>query len=133
MDKFKSINDNWGHAAGDVSLRRVADAMRSVFRAEDGLFRMGGDEFLAVAFGLSREEADRRVARLRNLLEVPDESGIPIFISAGISEFDGKTPVDEALAMADSSMYENKSIRRHDSSTSIRVPEKYRTEAQKHK
>ncbi|PJB78636.1 MAG: GGDEF domain-containing protein, partial [Acidobacteria bacterium CG_4_9_14_3_um_filter_49_7] len=123
VDRFKSVNDNWGHAAGDLSLRRVADAMRSVFRAEDGLFRMGGDEFLAVAFGLSKEDARDRITRLRELLEEPDENGIPIYISAGISEFTGDTPVDEALAMADSSMYENKSLRRRDSSTSIRVKE----------
>ncbi|NOY22864.1 MAG: GGDEF domain-containing protein [Acidobacteria bacterium] len=121
VDKFKSVNDNWGHAAGDLSLRRVADMMRQVFRAEDGLFRMGGDEFLAVAFGLSHKDAKERIARLRELLAVPDENGIPIFISAGISEFGGDTPIDEALAMADSSMYENKSLRRRDSSTSIRI------------
>jgi len=123
LDRFKSVNDNWGHAAGDLSLKRVADEMRSIFRAEDGLFRMGGDEFLAVAFGLSKEDARERIARLRELLEEPDENGIPIYISAGISEFTGDTPVDEALAMADSSMYENKSLRRRDSSTSIRVKE----------
>ncbi|MCK5878337.1 MAG: GGDEF domain-containing protein, partial [Holophagae bacterium] len=121
VDRFKSVNDNWGHVAGDLSLRRVADEMRSVFRAKDGLFRMGGDEFLAVAFGLSREDAKERIIRLRTLLEVPDENGIPIYISAGISEFGGDSPLDEALAMADSAMYEDKSIRRRDSSTSIRA------------
>ena len=121
LDKFKSINDNWGHSVGDISLRRVADAMRSVFRAKDGLFRMGGDEFLAVAFGLSQEDAKERIARLRKLLEVPDENGFPVFISAGISEFGGDSPLDEALAMADSAMYENKSLRRKDSSASIRA------------
>ena len=121
LDKFKSINDNWGHSGGDISLRRVADAMRSVFRAKDGLFRMGGDEFLAVAFGLSREDVKERIARLRRLLEVPDENGIPVFISAGISEFGRGVPLDEALAMADSAMYEDKSLRRKDSSASIRA------------
>ncbi len=121
VDKFKSVNDNWGHAAGDLSLRRVADMMRQVFRAEDGLFRMGGDEFLAVGFGLSHKDAKERIDRLRELLALPDENGIPIFISAGISEFGGNTPIDEALAMADSSMYEDKSLRRRDSSTSIRI------------
>ncbi len=122
MDRFKTINDNWGHAAGDASLQRMAESMRSVFRSEDGLFRMGGDEFLAVAFGLSREDAMERISRLREKLAVPDENGIPLSISVGISEFDGDIPVDEALSFADSAMYENKFLRRKDSSGSIRIP-----------
>ncbi len=121
VDKFKSINDNWGHAAGDVCLRRVADTMRSVFRSEDGLFRMGGDEFLIVAFGLSENDASERIAHLREILIVPDENGIPISVSAGLGEFGKGKALDEVLAFADSAMYEDKTFRRRDSSTSIRI------------
>jgi diguanylate cyclase (GGDEF)-like protein len=112
VDKFKSVNDNWGHSAGDITLQRVADAMRTVFRSKDGLFRMGGDEFLVVAFGLSKDDAKRRVMRLRRMLVTPDDNGIPISVSAGISLFDEEIPLDEALTMADSDMYVDKSLRR---------------------
>jgi hypothetical protein len=52
VDAFKNINDCHGHLVGDVCLRRVAQALRDAFRAEDGLFRWGGDEFLVVCPGL---------------------------------------------------------------------------------
>ncbi|NOZ12594.1 MAG: GGDEF domain-containing protein [Acidobacteria bacterium] len=121
VDRFKSVNDNWGHGAGDACLRRVADTMRSVFRSEDGLFRMGGDEFLVVAFGLSVADANERVTRLREILIVPDENGIPVSVSAGLGEFGKGKALDEVLAFADSAMYEDKAFRRRDSSASIRI------------
>ncbi|HHQ48339.1 MAG TPA: GGDEF domain-containing protein [Acidobacteria bacterium] len=112
VDHFKSINDRWGHVAGDACLRRVGDGLREVFRNEDGKFRMGGDEFLVVAPGLAPEEARERIERLRRMLARSVEGQPAIGVSAGIAPFTPGTPMDEVLASADHAMYEDKGARR---------------------
>jgi len=108
IDRFKSINDAWGHATGDVCLLRAAESLRKVFRSEDGLFRLGGDEFLVVAPGLDRAEAEERVRELRRNLGRPDERGIGLEISVGMAAFDETVRPDEAMTLADASMYRDK-------------------------
>jgi len=112
VDRFKSINDRWGHAAGDACLRRVADGLREVFRNEDGKFRMGGDEFLVVAPGLDPEDGMERIERLRGMLATSVEGQPAMGLSAGIAPFTPGTPMDEALASADHAMYRDKEARR---------------------
>lgn len=112
VDQFKMINDGWGHAAGDECLQRIADGLRTEFRTEDGLFRIGGDEFLVIVPGLDEIASRKRVASLRLRLVNPDDRGIPIRISVGMARFDEDTPVDEALERADSGMYRDKANRK---------------------
>lgn len=112
VDQFKMINDGWGHAAGDECLQRIADGLRAEFRPQDGLFRIGGDEFLVIVPGLDEIASRNRVARLRSRLANPDNRGIPIQISVGMARFDEQTPVDEALDRADSGMYRDKANRK---------------------
>src|SRR4029079_16405129 len=69
IDNLKPINDTWGHTAGDRAIRAVARAMRSLIRADDMLFRWGGDEFLVLMFKLSEEETSRRMQKLNAILE----------------------------------------------------------------
>jgi len=108
VDRFKSINDRWGHGAGDACLRRVADGLREVFRTEDGMFRMGGDEFLVVAPGLDPEGARERIIRLREILGRTVEGQPAVSVSVGIARFGEEMPVDRALASADHAMYREK-------------------------
>lgn len=61
LDRFKEVNDNGGHAAGDKLLRTIARLIRAQLRAEDDIFRIGGDEFAVILRGCSREDA-RRIA-----------------------------------------------------------------------
>ncbi|MCK5379122.1 MAG: GGDEF domain-containing protein [Acidobacteria bacterium] len=112
VDMFKAINDSWGHATGDACLLRVADALRKIVRTSDGLFRLGGDEFLVVAPGLTVPEGFGRVQRLRELLEPPDEQGIALSVSVGMAPFGDGVPLDEAMAVADTAMYQDKARRR---------------------
>ncbi len=109
VDRFKSINDSWGHATGDICLIRVATAMRKVFRTTDGLFRMGGDEFLVVAPGMGPTEAGRRAEELKEILGTADDRGIALSVSVGIAPFGDGVRLDEAMAAADAAMYRDKS------------------------
>ena len=111
IDRFKAINDAWGHATGDRCLLRVADALRAVFRSDDGLFRVGGDEFLAIVPELDPAAAADRARRLRESLESAG-GGTPVSISIGIARLDERRRLDEAIAEADAAMYEDKARHR---------------------
>ena len=69
LDNFKAINDDFGHAAGDVLLREVSSVIRRYLRPSDVLARVGGDEFLVLLRCLSREEAAHVAERLRTALD----------------------------------------------------------------
>ncbi len=65
MDYFKTINDRWGHAAGDAVLRQMRARLEAVFRETDYLVRWGGEEFLIVARGSTRAHAPELAERAR--------------------------------------------------------------------
>jgi diguanylate cyclase (GGDEF)-like protein len=65
LDHFKSVNDTYGHAAGDAVLVQTAAVLRSVFRASDHVVRWGGEEFLAVARFVSRGDAPALAEKIR--------------------------------------------------------------------
>lgn len=116
IDRFKEINDTWGHDAGDAILRAVASRLRSALRRSDTLARLGGDEFVAVlenagkpAFALSVAEkllaACVRPCRL---------NGHPVTVSIGISLYPQHARTAEALLKcADSAMYQAKAAGRN--------------------
>ncbi len=108
VDDFKGINDRWGHLTGDRCLRRIADALRDVFRVEDGLFRVGGDEFLVVVPTMKPGAVGGRIRQLRNRLAPSGTDVIPISIAAGVVELHPDLPMEEALALADTAMYSDK-------------------------
>jgi len=113
IDNLKPINDTFGHTVGDKAIRAVARAMRSLVRADDMLFRWGGDEFLVLMFNLPQSEAWRRLEKLNELLEencrrwtsVP----ITVTVSYGVAGFGSLTDLGNAIEAADKSMY----ARRH--------------------
>ena len=111
LDDFKSINDRFGHAVGDLCLIRVAAILARSFRTEDALFRWGGDEFLVVAPGMDLDGAHRRVAGFRADLGRPAEGGPPITVSAGIAILPPNGEPDLALHEADVRMYADKADR----------------------
>ena len=115
LDNFKAINDEYGHSAGNVALRRVVTALKDATRETDLVGRLGGDEF-AVMF-LSPVDADPRLVARSVITRVSDELARqhpPISFSAGaVTITDPSLDVDDALAAADSLMFSVKRRGKH--------------------
>jgi diguanylate cyclase (GGDEF)-like protein len=109
IDDLKAVNDRYGHPAGDAAIRAVASAIRHCIRADDLLFRWGGDEFLVVLFGVTEAEARGRFASLAGTLERTNLAGtsVPVDLSAavGLASFAEATAFDDVIALADAMMY----------------------------
>jgi diguanylate cyclase (GGDEF)-like protein len=113
LDRFKAVNDNLGHLAGDAVLRQVADRLRQTIRTEDLVARLGGDELVVVQKHVARPDAAaalaaKIIARIREPMEVAGHR-IELGASVGIAlaRPAGDTP-EELLARADRAMYQAK-------------------------
>lgn len=86
IDHFKRINDQFGHEAGDLALRRVVEIMQTVLRASDVIARIGGEEFVAILPDTDEASACRLAERLREQLADSDFSisGWPVPLRASI-------------------------------------------------
>lgn len=113
LDRFKQINDNFGHDAGDMVLKVVAARLLEQTREIDTVARLGGDEFVIIAYGInSAEEVDSFSLRCKNCIERPID-GIPSHLSIGASIGICTFPyesvsVADLLHRADHAMYEAK-------------------------
>lgn len=110
LDHFKSINDTYGHAAGDCVLQFFATQLNTWVRREDVCARVGGEEFGVLLPGATAEGAylvmERALERIATTkFELEGGASLAISFSAGVATFDGATPGDEALARADRAMY----------------------------
>ena len=109
IDNLKPINDTLGHTVGDKAIRAVARAMRSLVRADDMLFRWGGDEFLVLMFKLPQPEAARRIEKLNKILEENSErwigTPVSVTVSFGVAGFTSLTDLGQAIEQADKAMY----------------------------
>ena len=115
LDNFKHINDNFGHDAGDVVLREIANRLRASVRENDTVARVGGDEFVLVINNqASNEQLADLIERIRVRVGAPIQvAGREILAgtSIGVSRFpeDGDT-VDRVMRAADAAMYHAKSL-----------------------
>lgn len=119
IDHFKSINDGWGHAAGDDVLRGLASTARVNLRRQDCIGRMGGEEFALVLPGLTPQQALPLVDRLREAISalVP-HPGAPerrLTVSGGLAAIRGSdaAALEAALNAADAALYEAKTSGRN--------------------
>ncbi len=118
VDKFKQINDSYGHLAGDEVLRVVAGRLLNLVRQTDTVARMGGDEFVVLLTDLSNAEvAERIAASIVEKLAVPvsfASVNVPVSVSVGVrTGFDGELDVDTLLKNADDALYQAKACGRN--------------------
>jgi diguanylate cyclase (GGDEF)-like protein len=116
LDRFKPINDAYGHDAGDETLRVVARRLQGLLRAGDPVARLGGDEFaVLIRKTLPREELQGLVERITEALSRPmsiQGRRVQVGCSIGIAEIDAASTQQELLHRADRDMYRVKSARR---------------------
>ncbi len=114
IDRFKEINDGYGHPLGDLVLQKVATLLATVLRPSDTLARMGGEEFAVVAPGITIASIGELAERCRHAvcaypIAVGDGISIPVTISLGAACMPGHAQhADELLRVADRALYEAK-------------------------
>jgi len=117
VDRFKPLNDYYGHAAGDAALREVAARLREHVRASDIVARYGGEEFLVVMSGAGAEETAVIAERLRSAVaDRPIDQGqakLPVTVSIGSALSSSNTEAEPLIAAADSAMYRAKASGRN--------------------
>lgn len=117
LDKFKLINDTWGHAEGDRALNVIADLMKTSFRENDLISRHGGDEFIIFFPDWTQQDT---VIALNNLAKLVDEYNLTtgntwnLEFSYGVVEYDEKVHLSftDLIASADKQMYKMKCLRK---------------------
>jgi diguanylate cyclase (GGDEF)-like protein len=118
LDRFKEVNDQFGHEAGNDILRAVADEIRSAVRASDVAARYGGDEFVVILTRTDLEGGARVAEALRAGIEgVGRRLGYPpalVTVSIGLAEFDPNEPAEgDLLVAADRALYRAKAAGRN--------------------
>ena len=114
IDHFKSINDGFGHAAGDSVLKEFAHLVPSELRAVDVYGRFGGEEFLLILPATDRGGAQSCAERVRAKTESAAFPGAPrVTITVGVTTYAGKEPISALLARADKALYEGKNAGRN--------------------
>jgi diguanylate cyclase (GGDEF)-like protein len=114
IDKFKRVNDSYGHDAGDVVLQELAQLIRAQMRAEDIVARYGGEEFCILLPETPVAESIRIAKRLRAITErhrMPDAAGVDhVTFSVGAAVWDEKDVGEELFSRADLAMYQVKAV-----------------------
>ena len=119
VDHFKSINDNYGHDAGDAVLKKISDVCKTILRNSDLFARYGGEEFIALLPNTKEENAYLIAERLRQKIEqtpiiISNIGPIYYTISVGITMIDyHKDTLDDAIKHADTALYSAKSAGRN--------------------
>ncbi|MFZ2023129.1 MAG: GGDEF domain-containing protein [Terracidiphilus sp.] len=118
LDNFKSVNDAYGHLAGDMVLQQTSRRLQAALRSYDSLGRFGGEEFLVVVPGAEAKELCELAERLRFAIEsLPMKAGqntthITVSVGAAVVPA-GKKSVSEIVAVADCALYKAKKLGRN--------------------
>jgi len=123
LDRFKDINDNFGHAAGDAVLKRVAEVLRQETRAEDSIARIGGDEFIILLPRLQAKAALHQLGkRIIEAIQQPlwfekHLCRVSASIGAVLSDSYSGISAEQVLSDADEALYAAK----HDGRARMRL------------
>jgi diguanylate cyclase (GGDEF)-like protein len=109
IDHFKALNDEFGHDRGDLVLREIAYALRKGSRSFELVYRLGGEEFLALLPGLTVTQAGLVADRLRVSIAETRHGGLNVTVSAGVSAAAGaEVDFDQLYREADQALYRAK-------------------------
>jgi diguanylate cyclase (GGDEF)-like protein len=122
LDRFKEINDSFGHAAGDVMLRAVSRLLTSLARQGDTVARWGGEEFIVVLPETDLIGARRFAERLRRTIEAHSVGDMRTSASCGVATMLPDDTVEELLGAADRALYQAKSNGRNRTESATRGP-----------
>jgi len=118
LDHFKDLNDAFGHAAGDATLRRIGQFLGGAVRGEDVACRFGGEEFVVILPKASLADTQRRAEALREGIKASQlDASTPLYptatMSVGVAAYpDHGTSVGQLIVAADSAMYRAKALGR---------------------
>jgi len=120
IDKFKKINDKYGHVAGDDVIIAVADKLQELIRKSDIAARFGGEEFILLLNEISSENALKVAENMRQIIEdlevIYKEHKIKFTLSFGVAQFDtfkDNNEIQNTIARADKALYEAKNSGRN--------------------
>ena len=110
IDHFKSVNDQYGHHAGDETLKAIANQLKTLTRDSDVVFRMGGEEFLVLLPHIPQIEATSVAERIRKSIEslviaFEDIQDIRVSVSMGVLTHNGGLSLEESLKRVDAFLY----------------------------
>ena len=113
LDRFKPVNDTYGHDVGDKLLKGVAQRLQGCIRSRDYAFRLGGDEFALLLFGpMTQETCARKMDMICEMIAVPyeiDGNAVSVGASCGYALYPAESiDVQQVCYIADQRMYENK-------------------------
>lgn len=117
IDRFKTVNDSFGHLVGDVVLQNIATIARRHVRESDFLCRWGGEEFLIVLPDCDIEQARRLAERIRESVEAASADGggreVAVTVSLGIAEIGDNETANELLKRTDAALFAAKQAGRN--------------------
>ena len=108
VDRFKGINDTYGHDVGDLVLKRVAEVLKYSFRSTDLVFRLGGDEFVVIMSNVDsamRDQVRRKIDQANVMLQKPADDLPPTSLSVGVAFADRENPEGDIFKDADTALY----------------------------
>lgn len=111
VDNFKSVNDTYGHAAGDIILKKVACLLTNAFRTVDYICRIGGDEFAVIMVQMTSDLSytiTQKIDEINRLLANPEDGTPAVSLSVGVAFTDRKNRGESLFKDADSALYYTK-------------------------
>ena len=112
LDNLKTINDRFGHGAGDAALATVARCLRERCGAAGSVYRIGGDEFAGIWDGIGTDAVRAMLAVIdADLAVLGEDLRTPVRISWGVAAFDAQHSFADALIAADTCLYDSRTIR----------------------